>query len=64
MRRRVKVACRLRGVGGYDHVAVFWLGFIEAVLAELGGPSATARQTGWSPTRPGPDEVVYEMRWS
>jgi hypothetical protein len=54
----------LRGVRHYDHAAVFWLGFIQGVLIQLGAPGLVVRQVGWSWSSPGPQDVAYEVRWS
>jgi hypothetical protein len=54
---------RLSGVAGYDHIGVFWLGWLEGMLGQLAG-SVEVRQSGWSATEPGPNEIVYEARWS
>lgn len=54
----------LRNVKHYDHGAILWMGFIQGVLAQLGTSQLSVRQDGWSWSSPGPQEVVYEMRWS
>lgn len=55
---------KLRGIRHYDHGAILWLGFIQSVLKQLGTPSLTIRQEGWSWSTPGPQDVSYEVRWS
>jgi hypothetical protein len=55
---------RLHGVGGYLHAGIFWLGFIEGMLAEVAGATPVVEQSGWSWVDPAPNQIVYEVRWS
>ena len=52
---------RLVGVGGYDHVALAYLGWIRRGLAKVGAAGARVAQHGWTPSSPGPDTVTYEV---
>lgn len=54
---------RLRGVAGYDHFTVVWLGWMKRVLEVVSGPRAEVWQTGWSWSAPGPEDVSIEVRW-
>jgi hypothetical protein len=55
---------RLTDVAGYQHIGIFWLGWLSSMLRELTGTAADVRQTGWSRDDAGPNEVVYEVNWS
>lgn len=58
-------AClRLRGVAGYAHSGLLWLGWMRAIFDEMGQPGAEIVQQGWTWSNPAPDEVVYEVKWS
>jgi hypothetical protein len=58
-------AClRLRGVAGYAHSGVLWLGWLREIFGEMGQTGAQIAQQGWSWSNPAPDEVVYEVKWS
>lgn len=54
---------RLSGVAGYDHIGIFWLGWLQGMLGELVA-TADVRQTGWSRQDSGPSEIIYEVKWS
>ncbi len=54
---------RLVGIERYAHIGPLWLGFLRAGLSKLGArPELTLR--GYTPEEPGPDEVVYDVRWA
>ena len=55
---------RLRGVAGYDHASLVWLGWIKRMLTELGHTSCEVTQQGWTWSTPGPEEINYEIKWS
>lgn len=55
---------RLRGIKNYDHGAIFWMGFMQSVLKQVGAGSLVIRQEGWSWSSPGPQDVSYEVKWS
>ena len=54
---------RLRGIAGYTHAGIIWLGWIKNVLERVSGADAQVHQQGWTWANPAPDEVVYEVRW-
>lgn len=55
---------RLRGVAGYPHSSIVWLGWMTRVLDEVCKTGAEITQQGWTWSSPAPDEVVYEVKWS
>ena len=55
---------RLTGVAGYEHIGIFWLGWLGGVLRALTGSAPDVRQTGWSRDDSGPNEISYEVKWS
>jgi hypothetical protein len=55
---------RLTDVAGYQHIGIFWLGWLSGMLRELTGTAPDVRQTGWSRDATGPNEIVYEVNWS
>lgn len=55
---------QLRDVGGYDHAAILWLGWVKRMLEVLAGPRSDVTQAGWSWSNPGPNEIIYEAKWS
>jgi hypothetical protein len=55
---------RLRGVAGYSHASLVWLGWMTRVLDEICAPGAEITQQGWTWSSPAPDEVTYEVKWS
>jgi hypothetical protein len=55
---------RLIGVAGYQHIGIFWLGWLNGVLRELTGRAPDVGQTGWSRDDVAPNEIVYEVNWS
>ena len=58
-------AClRLRGVAGYAHSGLLWLGWMQEIFDEMGQAGAQIVQQGWTWSNPAPDEVVYEVKWS
>jgi hypothetical protein len=55
---------KLRNVKQYDHGAIFWMGFIQSTLAQLGASGLVVTQEGWSWSNPGPQDISYDVRWS
>jgi hypothetical protein len=55
---------RLRGVSGYTHSGLVWLGWIQGVFAEMCQAGWEINQQGWTWSNPAPDEIVYEVKWS
>jgi hypothetical protein len=55
---------RLRGVLGYAHAGIVWLGWIRGALSGTAGRGAQVTQQGWTSASPAPDEIGYEVRWS
>lgn len=60
--RRARV--RLTDVAGYQHIGIFWLGWLTGVLRELTGAAPDVRQSGWSRDDSAPAEIIYEVNWS
>ena len=61
---RHSASLRLRGVAGYAHSGLLWLGWMQAMFEEMGQGGAEIDQKGWTWSNPAPDEVVYEVKWS
>lgn len=57
------VNVRLHGIKQYDHGPIFWMGFMQGALKQLGASGLVVRQDGWSWATPGPQDVSYEVRW-
>lgn len=54
---------RLARVDGYEHVGPVVVGWIRALLSELGGPKVVVSDTGWTLANPAPREVSFELHW-
>jgi hypothetical protein len=61
---RHSASLRLRGVAGYTHCGLIWLGWMRGILNEISPGGFSVEQHGWSWAHPDPDEIVYEVKWS
>lgn len=61
---RGRIGMNLVDVGGYDHIGIVSIGWIQFGMAALGKKGVTIKQEGWSLSSPGPREIRYEVTWS
>jgi hypothetical protein len=61
---RRSASLRLRGVAGYTHGGLIWLGWMRGILNEICPSGFSVEQRGWTWSTPDPDEIVYEVKWS
>jgi rsbT co-antagonist protein RsbR len=60
---RGHAAVRLVNVDGYDHVAPVAGGWVRALVAELGVPNVTVKESGWTLANSSPRDVRFELAW-
>jgi hypothetical protein len=58
-----QVVLTLSDVADYEHCGPLTAGFFSFMWNAMGFPKAMIAQHGWSYERPGPAEVVFEVRW-
>jgi len=54
----------LRDVAGFDHIGIISIGWMIYGMRAMGKEDVTVSQKGWTLQTPGPQEVVYDLKWS
>jgi uncharacterized protein (TIGR02265 family) len=61
--KNAHIVMRHEDVAGFDHIGAMSVGVLELMLEALGKKSVSVVQQGWSLATPGPNQVVYDIRW-
>lgn len=58
-----RIAMKLVGADGFDHIAPSAIGFITFALNTMGKKNVSVKQEGWSIATPSPHVVNYDVTW-
>jgi hypothetical protein len=53
----------IREVRGFDHVGPVGRGYIQFAMSAITGSDVSVKLENWSLTKPGPEEVHYDVSW-